>query len=97
MSFEDILPTNRVSREKVSSIHRRVAPLVHFVHEHYQQHTLDEYEFEEHIRSLKTLAECVSMSKAFMTTPSARCLLLALNSADTNIFPRALEMNAINR
>jgi hypothetical protein len=91
--FEDVLPATGAGREKVPSLNQRFAPLAHFVHERHQQHMSEEYEFEEHIWSLKTLAACVKVSTNAVAVPSAGRLLLALNSADTDIFPRLFVMN----
>ena len=53
---------------------------------------MDSYDFEEHVRSLRALSECVNVPMAPETAPSARNLLLALNSADTDIVPRVFEL-----
>lgn len=92
MSFEDVLLTTRAARENISSLNQRFAPLAHFAHDRHQ-HMSEEYDFEEYISSLKSLAERVNIS-AGPAASSAGRLLVTLNSVDTDIFPRVCEMNA---
>jgi hypothetical protein len=91
--FEDVVPATRAGREKSPSPDQRFAPLAHFVHERHRQHMLEEYDFEEHIWSLKTLAEHVNVSANPVVASNAGHLLLALNVADTDIFPRLFKMS----
>jgi hypothetical protein len=91
--FEDALPATHAGREKIPSSNQRFAPLAHFVHERHRQHMTEEYDFEEHIWSLKTLADFVNVSTKAVAVPSAGRLLLTLNSVDTDIFPRVFAVN----